>query len=90
MQTFLLEKSRVPTTIATGERNYHIFYHVLKGSNLLPDTDPASQRLLNRSSCTTVPNVDDVDEYKQVVIVVHPLIIVVYSLIIVVHALLTS
>ena len=67
VQTFLLEKSRVPTTIATGERNYHIFYHVLLGSGLLTDTDPTKQRLLNRSSCTTVPNVDDVEEYKQVV-----------------------
>lgn len=67
VQTFLLEKSRVVSTTAAGERNYHIFYHVLLGAGLLSDTDPAQQRLLNRSSCTTVPNVDDVDEYRQVV-----------------------
>ena len=29
VQTFLLEKSRVVSTTASGERNYHVFYHML-------------------------------------------------------------
>lgn len=102
VQTFLLEKSRVVSTTATGdhhchilcrllcrvlltpltpphpnappsytyltgERNYHIFYHVLLGAGLLSSADPKQQRLLNRSSCTSVPNVDDAEEYRQLV-----------------------
>ena len=67
MQTFLLEKSRVVSTTANGERNYHVFYHVLKGSGFLPDTDPEKMRLLNRSNCTTIPRVDDLDEYRGII-----------------------
>ena len=54
-------------TYLTGERNYHIFYHVLLGAGLLSSADPKQQRLLNRSSCTSVPNVDDAEEYRQLV-----------------------
>ena len=36
IQTFLLEKSRVVSTTASGERNYHVFYHVLKGASHRP------------------------------------------------------
>ena len=63
LQTFLLEKSRVVSTTAKGERNYHVFYHVLKGAGLLGSDDPEQQRLLNRSQCTTIPRVDDLEEY---------------------------
>ena len=44
VQTFLLEKSRVVATTAKGERNYHVFYHVLLGSGLLPEADPMKLR----------------------------------------------
>jgi len=67
VQTFLLEKSRVVSTTATGERNYHIFYHILLGSGLLPDPDPTNSRLLNRSGCTKIPRVDDVEEYHGII-----------------------
>jgi len=67
IQTFLLEKSRVVATTASGERNYHVFYHVVKGSGLLPDDQPESLRLLNRSGCTVVPRVDDLKEYHDIV-----------------------
>ena len=56
VQTFLLEKSRVVATTAKGERNYHVFYHVLLGSGLLPEADPMKLRLLSRSGTTTVPS----------------------------------
>jgi myosin heavy subunit len=68
VQTFLLEKSRVVSTTASGERNYHVFYHVLLGSGLPGlEPNPDSMRLLNRSGCTKIPHVDDVDEYRQIV-----------------------
>ena len=66
VQTFLLEKSRVVATTAKGERNYHVFYHVLLGSGLLPEADPMKLRLLSRSGTTTVPKVDDVEEYHAI------------------------
>ena len=33
IQTFLLEKSRVVATTAKGERNYHVFYHMMSGAS---------------------------------------------------------
>ena len=67
VQTFLLEKSRVVATTASGERNYHVFYHVLCGAGLLQSSDPDWARLLNRSGCTVIPRVNDVEEYHQIV-----------------------
>ena len=67
VQTFLLEKSRVVATTASGERNYHIFYHVMCGAGLLPSADPEWARLLNRSGCLVIPRVDDVEEYRGIV-----------------------
>ena len=64
VQTFLLEKSRVVSTTARGERNYHLFYYVLKGSGILPSTEPTDFRLLNRSQCVTIPRVDDLEEHQ--------------------------
>ena len=40
---------------------------MLLGAGLLSDADPKQQRLLNRSSCTSIPNVDDAEEYRQLV-----------------------
>ena len=67
IQTFLLEKSRVVATTAKGERNYHVFYHVLKGGGYMAGDNPDSCRLLNRSQCTVIPRVDDLEEYHAIV-----------------------
>jgi len=67
VQTFLLEKSRVVATTASGERNYHIFYHVLCGARLLPSSEPEWARLLKRSGCLTIPHVNDQEEYGGLV-----------------------
>ena len=66
VQTFLLEKSRVVATSAHGERSYHIFYHVLLGSDLLQGLGPSDMRLLNRSGCTEILGVDDAEEYALI------------------------
>ena len=67
IQTFLLEKSRVVATTAKGERNYHVFYHVLKGAGHFAHDSPDEMRLLNRSQCTVIPRVDDLEEYHGIV-----------------------
>ena len=39
----------------------------MKGSGLLPSTDPEQFRLLNRSNCTAIQRVDDLEEYHGIV-----------------------
>jgi myosin heavy subunit len=64
IQTYLLEKSRVCEP-SEGERNYHVFYHLLKGGG--PDllkkcylvNDPKQYKYLAPTGCFDVPTVND-------------------------------
>ena len=70
IETYLLEKSRLVYQIP-GERNFHIFYYMLKGA----DADRQKQlelkninhyHYLNQSGCVSDPNVDDEILYDEV------------------------
>jgi myosin heavy subunit len=67
--SYLLEKSRV---IRQGEkeRGFHIFYQLIAGAtpdqkNNLALKDPSTYQYLNKSGCTTVHNMDDAAEFKD-------------------------
>jgi len=71
IKTYLLEKSRT-VAITDPERNYHVFYQLLKGA---PDTykgtvaklDPAKLHMINQSKCTTLTTIDDNVAFKSTV-----------------------
>ena len=67
INVYLLEKVRVGTQ-QEGERNYHIFYQLLAGAS--PDEkarwglkSPRHYRFLNQSTCTTLKEVSDAEEF---------------------------
>eukprot|EP00921_Rhytidocystis_pertsovi_P020999 GHVQ01033545.1.p1 GENE.GHVQ01033545.1~~GHVQ01033545.1.p1 ORF type:complete len:823 (-),score=114.93 GHVQ01033545.1:582-3050(-) len=67
---FLLEKSRLLTQ-ENDERSYHIFYQMIKGADAdtkakLHIKDINGYNFIN-PACTSVDNMDDVAEYKDVV-----------------------
>jgi hypothetical protein len=70
VETYLLEKSRV-VFCNEGERNYHIFYMLLKGASDEWRTEfnlkPAGEyRYLNQSSAVDVKGFDDLKEFNDV------------------------
>ncbi|KAK9815009.1 hypothetical protein WJX73_004719 [Symbiochloris irregularis] len=69
VRTYLLERSRV-TQLADPERNYHIFYQICDGASSAERAawhlKPAKEfKLLNQSSCYTLPRVDNAEEYMR-------------------------
>lgn len=74
-ETFLLESSRL-VVAGKDERNYHIFYQLVRGlplmnsdlSNVLQLTSPEDFRILNIGECTTIKSSDDdVSEFNSLV-----------------------
>jgi len=69
---FLLEKSRL-VHVDYDERNYHIFYQLLQGLSteereaLHLSSDPEDYTMLSQGECCVLEDVDDEQEFRQVV-----------------------
>ncbi|KAL4487054.1 hypothetical protein ABPG72_001506 [Tetrahymena utriculariae] len=69
---YLLEKSRV-IHLSQGERNYHIFYHLLESKNKqlleklhLLNKSPSEFSYLSQSECYSVESIDDTQLFKGI------------------------
>jgi myosin heavy subunit len=70
---YLLEKSRVVSQ-DEGERNFHIFYQLLLGSNddiltkyKLNDNEPSKYHYVGQSGCLEVESKSDEDDFNEVI-----------------------
>lgn len=67
---YLLEKSRVATQ-AEDERNYHIFYEMVKGCSAeerekyMIEDDASTYTFLNQSGCTDIEDVHDDNNFEK-------------------------
>jgi len=64
---YLLEKTRVCGQ-AKGERNYHIFYQLLANADTYPELklkEAKDYHYLNQSGVTTIENVDDKENFEE-------------------------
>jgi myosin heavy subunit len=68
---YLLEKTRVVHQSA-GERNYHVFYQLVRGvaaaantRSLNLTTQPENYNYLKRSGCNSIDGVDDAQDFKD-------------------------
>ncbi|GAB1606082.1 unconventional myosin-IXAa-like [Argonauta hians] len=69
VEKYLLEKSRIVSQ-AKNERNYHVFYYLLKGatqeeSSFLHLHDATEYHYLSQSNCYTVDGVDEEHEFAR-------------------------
>ena len=65
----MLEKSRIIAP-SKGERNYHVFYHLLAGapkelSEKLKLKSPEKYFYLNQSQCYTVNAINDIELFEE-------------------------
>eukprot|EP01100_Stratorugosa_tubuloviscum_P012322 TRINITY_DN580_c0_g1_i1.p1 TRINITY_DN580_c0_g1~~TRINITY_DN580_c0_g1_i1.p1 ORF type:complete len:824 (+),score=434.13 TRINITY_DN580_c0_g1_i1:48-2474(+) len=70
ISTFLLEKTRVAFQ-QRNERNFHIFYQLIRGLDAAKRSEfglsaPDNFYYLSQSGCTTVEEVDDANDFKEV------------------------
>lgn len=72
IKSYLLEAIRV-TTPNNSERNYHVFYQMLKGCSdeMMNDfrlpRNPTGFKFLSRSNCYEVTTINDMEEYAEMI-----------------------